>query len=365
MTVGEVVLLLSELQLLLGHIVRLEKSETSSSSAKQPGGAGQGFPPSICTELLTTPPGEIAGNAALLQNLYSGVTVLAELAAPATVSSIYLTSAFLRDRMSGNVPAEAKLVARRLRRWALVTVVLASFCFLITIMLLLHVDHGRRYAAQLQRETDEYQLVVTAIDQAHDPTLLANCRNSPPLPEAGDHQPNVGAWSLCDRFQTVMRRIEILRTELRQWNIASNRLSFLLPRRWLDPSYSLPADLSEEQWEASELRASAFMAGFTGFVLPMLLGLLGAFTYVYRDMDRRVRTVTLLPGDGAHGTLRMLLGMILGGLLGVIWTNGQSVEFEGVALSLAALAFFVGYSVEVVFQVMDSLVIKAAGLLRK
>ena len=97
----------------------------------------------------------------------------------------------------------------------------------------------------------------------------------------------------------------------------------------------------------------------------MLLGLLGAFTYVYRDMDRRVRTSTLRPGDGAHGTLRMLLGTILGGLLGVIWTNGQPIEFEGVALSLAALAFFVGYSVEVVFQIMEILVTKVVGQLQK
>jgi hypothetical protein len=126
----------------------------------------------------------------------------------------------------------------------------------------------------------------------------------------------------------------------------------------------LPAGLSKVQWESSELRASAFTADLTGFVLPMLLGLLGAFTYVYRDMERRVRTSTLQPGDGAHGTLRMLLGTILGGLLGVIWTNGQPIEFEGVALSLAALAFFVGYSVEVVFQIMEKLVVKVVGQLQ-
>jgi hypothetical protein len=107
------------------------------------------------------------------------------------------------------------------------------------------------------------------------------------------------------------------------------------------------------------------MAGFTGFVLPMLLGLLGAFTYVYRDIERRVRASTLLPGDGAHGTLRILLGTMLGGLLGVIWTTGQPIQLEGVTFSLAALAFFVGFSVEVVFQVMDSLVDRIAGALRK
>ena len=107
------------------------------------------------------------------------------------------------------------------------------------------------------------------------------------------------------------------------------------------------------------------MAGLTGFVLPMLLGLLGAFTYVYRDLDRRVQTATLVPGDSLHGTLRMLLGTILGGLLGVVWTTGQPIQLEGVALSLTALAFFVGYSVEVVFQTLDTIISKVAGAIGK
>jgi hypothetical protein len=36
-----------------------------------------------------------------------------------------------------------------------------------------------------------------------------------------------------------------------------------------------------------------------------------------------------------------------------------------VTLSLTALAFFVGYSVEVVFQVLDSIVTKVADAIRK
>ena len=116
---------------------------------------------------------------------------------------------------------------------------------------------------------------------------------------------------------------------------------------------------------SSELRASTEMAGLTGFVLPMLLGTLGAFTYVCRDLDRRVRTATLRPGDGLHGTLRMLLGTILGGLLGLLWTSDQPIKVEGATLSLTALAFFVGYSVEVVFQVLDSIVTKVASTIQK
>jgi hypothetical protein len=136
-----------------------------------------------------------------------------------------------------------------------------------------------------------------------------------------------------------------------------NRFSFVSLERIPQDSqnHSRPA-LLEMQREASELHASANMAGLTGFVLPMLLGLLGAFIYVYRDIDGKMRTATLSSGDGAHAMLRMLLGMMLGGLLGVIWTNGQPIKLEGVTLSLAALAFFVGYGVEVVFRILDRII---------
>jgi hypothetical protein len=200
MTIAEVNLLLSEFQLLLGHIVRHPKRDTSAS--REPTGYGR-VPPGVQIELLTTSPEEIAGNAALLQNLYSSVAVLTELAAPATVSSIYLTSAFLRDRSMPNVPDEAKSMARRLRRWALATVTVVSFCFLIAIMLLLHVDRSRRDIAQLKRVWDESQLVNTTIDQVHDPNLRAGCLKSLPLSEAGDRGPVAGTLSLCHRLLTT------------------------------------------------------------------------------------------------------------------------------------------------------------------
>ena len=81
----------------------------------------------------------------------------------------------------------------------------------------------------------------------------------------------------------------------------------------------------------------------------------------YRNIDGKIRAATLSSGDGAHATLRVLLGMMLGGLLGVIWTNQRPIELEGVTLSLAALAFFVGYAVEVVFQMLDRIIARTVG----
>jgi hypothetical protein len=323
------------------------------------------FPAGIHIGLLSTPPEEIARDSALVQQLYSSVRILTGLAAPASVSSIYLTSAFLHEEISSMAPPEAKSAARRLRRWAIVTGLLGLILFAVSLMLLVHVDRGRREIQQLERVRDEYKLVVSAIEQTRDPNLLADCVRGSLAPEAFDARRVADRQPLCERLREALEKEQIVRTGLAAWNTVSYRLAYVMPIRWLGKGDTLPAGLSEEQWSSSELRASAVMAGFTGFVLPMLLGLLGAFTYVYRDLDRRVRTATLVPGDGLHGTLRMLLGMILGGLLGVLWTNGQPIELEGVTLSLTALAFFVGYGVEVVFQVLDGMVTKVAGAIRK
>ncbi len=51
----------------------------------------------------------------------------------------------------------------------------------------------------------------------------------------------------------------------------------------------------------------------------------------------------------------------LAGLLGVLWTNGKPVEFEGVARSLSALAFPVGFSIEIVFKILDVVITGITG----
>jgi len=54
-------------------------------------------------------------------------------AAPATVSSIAITSAFLRDEMRPNLPLAAQFAAQRLRHWAYAVVLLAfAFFHLLT-----------------------------------------------------------------------------------------------------------------------------------------------------------------------------------------------------------------------------------------
>jgi hypothetical protein len=345
-TLAEVETLLNGFRMLmLRHFMHRQASGSLVVSDARSGVAGQEappFPPGVYLVLLTKSPQEIAENDVFLRQLCSSIEVLTELAAPANVSSIYLTSAFLRDETSSITSTEARSAARRLRRWAVITAILGLVFFCVAVMLLVHVDRGRREIQQLEQVREEYRLIISSMDQRHDSVQIADCTKDLSAPQP---QWNLSYQPWCERLRDVLQRMDIARRGLGAWNIVSYRLADVLPIRWLGERQQLPPGLSQARWDASELRASAVMAGLTGFVLPMLLGLLGAFTYVYRDLDRRVRAATLMPGDGLHGTLRILLGMILGGLLGVLWTNGQPIKLEGVTLSLTALAFFVGYSV--------------------
>jgi hypothetical protein len=171
---------------------------------------------------------------------------------------------------------------------------------------------------------------------------------------------------LCAQMSDSLDRMKIIRQELRTWNVISGRLAYVSPITWLAPrELDRASGLSEEEWESTELRTLTILAALTGFVMPILLGLLGACVYVFREINQQIQTSTLRTWESIHSTLRMVLGATLGGLLGVIWTNDQPVRLEGVSLPLGALAFFVGFSVEIVFRLVDTLVRTVADKISK
>jgi hypothetical protein len=86
---------------------------------------------------------------------------------------------------------------------------------------------------------------------------------------------------------------------------------------------------------------------------------------VLRQLDRKVTDSTLQPHDGGHALTRVALAALLGGLSGVVWTSDSGVTLGGITLSLAAVAFFIGFSVEGVFKAIETLIKKATDWLDK
>jgi hypothetical protein len=256
--------------------------------------------------------------------------------------------------------------------------VFAVLVFFTTMALLVHVDRGRRAVQQLEQIRTEYQAATNNLGLARAASSAAggaaeyDCYQpaAPPAVHRPSAPTEVGRGGqghlLCGQLSNALARIKIIQQELRNWNVISSRLTYVSPITWLAPrKLDRTTGLSEEEWESSDLRTLIFLAGLTGFVMPMLLGLLGACVYVVREINYQIQTSTLEAQESIRGTRRMLLGAILGGLVGVIWTADQPVRLEGLSLSLGALAFFVGFSVEIVFRLADNVVQSVADRIRK
>jgi hypothetical protein len=385
---GDAVLLVRRLQSDLRQLIRHVVCRTESSVLSIPAASGQAALPSSAAPrpdlgshavLLVVAPEVIARDGRLLGQLYESLAVLTALAAPADVKSICLTRAFVWGDEE-NLPGDTRSEAKWLARWARGSTVFGVLVFLATIVLLVHVDRGRRALQQLEQIRTEYQSVTNSLGVARAASSAAgsaanyDCPQlavplAAPGPSTPTEQAGRGSQAhllLCAQMSDALSRMKVARQELRTWNVISGRLSYASPINWLGPREpGRTTGLSEEEWESSEVRTLIILAALTGFIMPMLLGLLGACVYVVREVDQQIQTSTLVARESIHGTLRMLLGATLGGLLGVIWTDNQPVRLEGVSLSLGALAFFVGFSVVAVFRLVDTLVRAVAGRVSK
>ncbi len=191
------------------------------------------------------------------------------------------------------------------------------------------------------------------------------------------------ALAVCQRYDDNRVRLAMIYTGLADWNCLSHKMftPYLVEQLfspitalWSAPDTSgacgmpttpLPPEIDIMTWRSHETWVAMTTGVVAGFILPLLLGCLGGCTYVLRRFDRKVTDSTLQAHDGGHALTRVALAALLGGLSGVIWTADSSVTLGGITLSLAAIAFFIGFSVEGVFKAIETLIRMATDWLDK
>ena len=91
------------------------------------------------------------------------------------------------------------------------------------------------------------------------------------------------------------------------------------------------------------------------YCLPLLLGLLGACVYVLREIFHANLRKTFLPEHAVGHRLRLYLGMIAGLTFAWLfaWVLPRGEEAGLGAASPLAIAFLVGYSVDILFSALD------------
>lgn len=200
------------------------------------------------------------------------------------------------------------------------------------------------------------------------------------------------AIALCRRYDDNRVRLAVVYTGLADWNCMSHDIVRFnwLPRwlaQWLFPDANLdrpapwrighlfagwlglgappncggptvgfPPEIDQTTWQSHEIWVKATTAVFAGFVLPLLLGCLGGCAYALRRINRKISRWTLQPNDGRHAVSRVVLAALMGGLIGVVFSPDNGVTLGGFTLSLAAAAFFVGFAVEGVFKLIETLI---------
>ncbi|TCH99756.1 hypothetical protein EJV46_03540 [Roseococcus sp. SYP-B2431] len=351
--------------------------------------------------VLTAEAAVLAQDQAKLATLVACVDDLSRRAAPASVATIRLSSAYLRIPLEDNEPPPAvatrAATLRRIMEWITVIAVLATG---LGVLLLAHVDDGRRAVQQLQEVRRELATIYgeltklpagawttvapPPLDGAPRPADLfaAFCTGEDDhrIPLPGRHPSSAQtsgaqAAALCSQWSQAALREELTFQRLAAWNHRTHLLVLGgvvdTACRWIygpEACSALPAETDDgkmpRHWQRTEIRTAGAISVLTGFVLPLLLGCVGGCAYALRRLDQKLSDWTLEFHDGSHAMLRILLATMLGGLLGVLWTGNEPVQMGGFTLSLAAAAFFVGFSLEVVFTVIEAMVDGVAGKLR-
>jgi hypothetical protein len=85
----------------------------------------------------------------------------------------------------------------------------------------------------------------------------------------------------------------------------------------------------------------------TAYVLPILYALLGAFAYALRALSQEAAARTFVPSNAAFA--RIIIALIAGLVVGLF--NNLT---QGISLSPLAIAFLVGYGVELFFSLLDA-----------
>ncbi len=116
-----------------------------------------------------------------------------------------------------------------------------------------------------------------------------------------------------------------------------------------DPTAALQDNITRPQ------RTTVFLELLQKYILPLIYGLLGACVFILRDLSAKLKAYTFTKTSRINFHIRQYLGMLGGLAVGWFVTPEQSTG-PFMALSPLALAFLAGYSIELLFTAMDTLI---------
>jgi hypothetical protein len=280
--------------------------------------------------------------------LRDGYQRLSKLVAPATDESLEIADQIRQARAAyPNNPDKWPIVARVRRELDKIVQ------FLITMVAIFLV-------------TQAYVIVLTDVLEDHKAlrehrsviTQIQNLRAANPdlKDEAAPLKPLLGRHAELEEKMTVSSRAEARLMAMWWWIYPKPDGMDGAPER----------DAAEEmsvRMVAVEDYARSLLGILSQYVLPLILGLLGAVAYIVRRALLNLAYNSYTPSFGGQFAMCLSLGGLLGVIAGIMFSLDEA-ELETYSLSLVVVAFLMGYSVDFAFSLFDRLIERGRTMLK-
>ncbi len=284
-------------------------------------------------------------------NLLSALTKLAKLMTPVTAESLKACS----NNTGGT-----------LRTYWIVAVCLA--CVIVPFSLASFVSSAISVAIRADIATANDLAVKLRAQLGPPPAETSSATQAPPIPGVAD--PEAAVIAELQQFASATRAIDARARQLNVLMFGIERDPFAAVRK--DPSathktFQLPRGLPNlavaadgQTYVYQDVRyfaqtllddVSFFYGAISTCLLPVLYALLGTCAYLLRTFEQQIVVRTFIPSIA--NSARFLIAAIGGAVVGLF--NNFSIT-QGVSIPPLAIAFLVGYAVDVFFTFLESLI---------
>ena len=154
-------------------------------------------------------------------------------------------------------------------------------------------------------------------------------------------------------IQNLKEELEVRSKVLIKWNYLWKRFPWILKKK-------ANSDKAQEEmstvFKTNLVQAKFAIEALYSYFLPLLYGLLGAFVFILRKLAAEIKSLTYTKESNINYGLRLHLGALAGLAIGWFATPENSTSWTFSSLSPLAIAFLAGYSVELLFTIMDRLI---------
>jgi hypothetical protein len=187
----------------------------------------------------------------------------------------------------------------------------------------------------------------------------------------GDLPGNVDAQliQLCDAYAyaaaSLQNAIDDVDAYARSWT--AHAVSIVVPIHTL----GFPTPECDQQRDQTHCGAkqetgpsvSGMVSAFANYILPLIFGLVGAVSGLIRIIQDKITDSILVPRDRSLLALRLLLGGVAGGSVGLFFdpskvANDISAGNSGLSVSASGIAFLAGYGAPAFFGMLDLMLVR-------